>query len=57
MEEHRPKKLLDQVRSHDAICLKHYSYRASKEAAHLAGIVKPNQLGSGEACRNPPSML
>jgi integrase len=29
VEEHRPKKLLDQVR--DAIRLKHYSYRTEQE--------------------------
>jgi hypothetical protein len=34
MEEHRPKKLLDQVR--DAIRLKHYSYRT--EQAYVGWI-------------------
>jgi hypothetical protein len=34
MEEHRPKKLLDQVR--DAIRLKHYSYRT--EQAYVSWI-------------------
>jgi hypothetical protein len=41
MEEHRPRKLLDQVR--DAIRLKHYSYCYFHDVRH------PSEMGAPEA--------
>jgi integron integrase len=53
MEEHRPKKLLDQVR--DAIRLKHYSYRTEqayvgwiKRYVLFHGVRHPSEMGAPE---------
>jgi hypothetical protein len=53
MEEHRPKKLLDQVR--DAIRLKHYSYRTEQAYVGLIrryiyfhGVRHPSRMGAPE---------
>jgi len=53
MEEHRPKKLLDQVR--DAIRLKHYSYRTEqayvgwiKRYIYFHGVRHPSEMGAPE---------
>jgi len=53
MEEHRPKKLLDQVR--DAIRLKHYSYRTEqayvgwiKRYIHFHNVRHPSEMGAPE---------
>jgi len=53
MEEHRPKKLLDQVR--DAIRLKHYSYRTEqayvgwiKRYIYFHGLRHPADMGAPE---------
>ena len=53
MEEHRPKKLLDQVR--DAIYLTHYSCRTEqayvgwiKRYIHLDGVPYPSEMGAPE---------
>lgn len=53
MEEHRPNKLLDQVR--DAIRLKHYSYRMEqayvgwiKRYIHFHDVRHPSEMGAPE---------
>ena len=53
MEEHRPKKLLDQVR--DAIRLKHYSYRTEqayvgwiKRYIYFHDVRHPSEMGAPE---------
>jgi site-specific recombinase XerD len=53
MEEHRPKKLLEQVR--DAIRLKHYSYRTEqayvgwiKRYIYLHDVRHPSEMGAAE---------
>jgi hypothetical protein len=53
MEEHRPKKLLAQVR--DAIRLKHYSYRTEqayvgwiKRYIHFHNVRHPSEMGAPE---------
>jgi integron integrase len=53
MEEHRPKKLLDQVR--DAIRLKHYSYRTEqayvgwiKRYVYFHDVRHPSEMGAAE---------
>ena len=49
MEEHRPKKLLDQVR--DAIRLKHYSYRTEgwiKRYICFQNVRHPSAMGAPE---------
>ena len=53
MEEHRPKKLLDQVR--DAIRLKHYSYRTEqayvswiKRHIYFHDVRQPSETGAPE---------
>jgi integron integrase len=52
-DEHRPKKLLDQVR--DAICLKHYSYRTEqayvgwiKRYIYFHDVRHPSEMGAPE---------
>ena len=51
MEEHRPRKLLDQVR--DAIRLKHYSYRTQqggvgwfRRCSHVHHVRHPSEMGA-----------